>query len=448
MVFGDNIKLKSLAPPGGVSRGPARLRRGWALLLALLCLSAAPLRAEIFQVKDTDPLQVTWGGQPLIVGQSGKPALAEPVRVATVPVDGWDQVVHLWRSGPQSRCRVELAASADAFELTMVRLVEAQVAGFVSYELNLPLSFLDGCQAEIIGTGVKVPAEAVRGNKLVGVLGLGGISRVNPIRYLRLRHPDRPQEALDFDFRPRGHWAGEKTITPHAAEWHLRRDRGGYVLRSAFSRTIHGTLQELKLVIRRADQRPVEQVHPRVANRWTTPHANRLRVNVGNVPVKGYQTAALPGLPAGIGKSPVCWQQPDRLLLQRDERYRDVAPVRLEGVAPRDPTEPVELSIDIDRPGHYLVNLLVGAPDRPVGPCVITSAKDRHIKMPAVAAGACDCWSVVVPASADMLRLRLAGDFRLMAFGVAPLLYENEDFLFRRPWWLSTHRFPEDQLPD
>ena len=46
------------------------------------------------------------------------------------------------------------------------------------------------------------------------------------------------------------------------------------------------------------------------------------------------------------------------------------------------------------------------------------------------------------------MTLRFTGDFRIAAIGVSPMLFENEDFLVKRNWWLSAERHPEDDLPD
>ena len=35
------------------------------------------------------------------------------------------------------------------------------------------------------------------------------------------------------------------------------------------------------------------------------------------------------------------------------------------------------------------------------------------------------------------LALRLQGAVRLAAVGIAPMMYENEDYLFKRTWWLA-----------
>jgi hypothetical protein len=47
-----------------------------------------------------------------------------------------------------------------------------------------------------------------------------------------------------------------------------------------------------------------------------------------------------------------------------------------------------------------------------------------------------------------MITLHFRGDLHVTTLGVTPLLYDNEDYLFRRGWWLSSQRHPEDKLPD
>lgn len=67
--------------------------------------------------------------------------------------------------------------------------------------------------------------------------------------------------------------------------------------------------------------------------------------------------------------------------------------------------------------------------------------------MPRVAAGEYGSWAISGHANSGVLELTLCGDFRLAAVAVAPMMYENEDFLFRRGWWLSTDFHPDDNLP-
>jgi len=143
------------------------------------------------------------------------------------------------------------------------------------------------------------------------------------------------------------------------------------------------------------------------------------------------------------------WADPSLLRLESDGRFAETAPVRAEGASPREAAAkdgPV-LRLRTEREGYYLVSLLVGSPERAIGPCEVSTGRDEVRTMPRVAAGEYGSWAIVGHANSGVLELTLCGDFRLAAVAVVPMMYENEDFLFRREWWLSTDFHPDDNLP-
>jgi hypothetical protein len=156
-----------------------------------------------------------------------------------------------------------------------------------------------------------------------------------------------------------------------------------------------GTLQEFKVVIRHADKRPVVDVHPRTPTRWTDGYRNISRLDK------------------------------DKIQIENNS-----------------------LKVRVPRDGWYMVNLLVGATDRSIGPCEVWADENKKRQMPRVAKGDSDTWTVVARAVNEMITLHFRGDLHVTTLGVTPLLYDNEDYLFRRGWWLSSQRHPEDKLPD
>jgi hypothetical protein len=373
---------------------------------------------------------------PVITAESGVPEFKATPTVAPLDVAGWDTVFDVRRADDVATTRAEVAASPRGFEFTFVRLVQAGVTGLVRYSFVVPHAFLDGQHAEIVGTGVKTPASFVQKNQISGPLGAGGISNVNPILYLRARHP---KGAVDFDFNPRGFWIGESTMTPRAAEWSMKRTAEGYVFSTAFSRTQQGTLQEFKFAIRPADARPVWDVHPRVAARWTTGYRNMLRLSAGADAIDGH--IALPGERAS-------WRDAASVRIERDARFRDTGRTRYEGASPVNPDGSATLEIDAGRAGYYLVNLLAGSPDRAIGPCEAEAGMPGNVTLPAIPKGEYDSWALVAFTGGGRIAINFRGDFRIAAAGIAPLMYENEDFLFRRDWWLSPDWRPEGGLLD
>lgn len=373
---------------------------------------------------------------PVITGESGVPEFKAAPTVSPVEVAGWDTVFDVRRADDVAATRAEAALSPQGFEFTCVRLMRAEASGLVRYAFVTPHAFLDGHHAEIVGTGVKTPASFIQKKQISGPLGTDGISQINPILYLRVRHP---KGAVDFDFNPRGYWTGEKTVTPRAAEWSMKRTAEGYVFATAFSRTQYGTLQEFKFAIRPADARPVWEVHPRVAARWTNGHRNMLRLSAGADAIDGH--IALPGERAR-------WLDAGSVRIENDARFRDVGRTRFEGASPIHPDGAATLEIDVGRAGYYLVNLLAGAPDRAIGPCEVETGMPEKFTLPAVPKGEYDSWALVAFAKDGRFAISFRGDFRIAAAGIAPLMYENEDFLFRRGWWLSPQWNPEGSLLD
>ena len=389
-----------------------------------------------FEIRSAAPLAVTYKGAPLITGETAIPDLPTKADVRKVDVQGWEVVHQVQRAGAIQKVRQEVAASKDTLEFTLVRLVAADVHGFVRYGFIVPHAFLDGQRAEVIGTGIKTPPQYVQKRHLDGPLGVEGISYVKDFLYLRVH---RPEGAIDFDLNPRGWWVGQKTVTPRAAPWAMRRVKEGYMFWTAFSRTSYGTLQEFKFIIRAADARPVTEVHPRVANRWTTPYRNLLNLNIGPAPVEGYTP-----FPSEKAR----WRDASSVRLETDERMPETGQTRREGACPVDPKAGAVMEIDMGREGYYLVNMLVGSPSRAVGPCDVTDATGRKQTCASVPKGAYDSWAIVACAKDGKIVLQFRGDFRLAAVGVAPMMYENEDFLFRRSWWVSPDWNPEGNLLD
>ena len=277
------------------------------------------------------------------------------------------------------------------------------------------------------------------GKKLIdGPLGPTAIAHVKQLRYLRLHHA---AGAVDFDFHPQGHWTGETGVSARTADWSMRRTAAGYEFATAFGKAARGTLLEFKFVVRPADPRPVAEVHPPVANRWTDPYRNTLQLSFGERSVRRY-------IAAGAENSSARWRSPDRLFRQRDDRFAATDPIRHEGVCPLESEAENVLEIDVARDGDYLVNLLVGAADRAIGPCRIRPGNRPEVTCPAVEVGRYDSWSVVARSQEGRLVLAFRGSFRLVAAGVAPMLYENEDYQFRRTWWVTPGWQPDARLLD
>lgn len=405
------------------------------LLLALLAATAACAQ---FELASTDPLGISFAGEPLVRQVWVTPELDETAAIAEAPVAGWDHVLRVWQADEGSKLRQEIAVRPDRIELTHMRLVKPDITGSQVAGLLLPADLLDGVRVEFIGT--PKGSALADGRVFSGTLGEGGVVSISYLKLLRLH---LPAGAVDFDCEPRGFWAGSYGISRGASRWMIYRTDDGWLLVATDGKSRVGKLHDAKLVITPASDRAVDEVHPAAATRWTDPYYATVRVNIGDEPVAKYETCALEAADDWVAS----WADPGELRLERDERFVDVAPARIEGAAPVDPTQPSELRIRVERDGWYLVSLLVGSPERAVGPCELFADHGEPRTTPAVSAGEYGSWPVIARALGGVITVRITGDFRLVATQAAVMMYSNEDYLVERTWWVSPTRHPDDDLP-
>lgn len=65
---------------------------------------------------------------------------------------------------------------------------------------------------------------------------------------------------------------------------------------------------------------------------------------------------------------------------------------------------------------------------------------------PQVAAGEYGSWPISGHATDGLIRVRITGDFRLVAAQLAPMRYGNEDYFIERTWGVSEDFHPDDDL--
>ncbi|HUS79959.1 MAG TPA: hypothetical protein VM283_01750 [Armatimonadota bacterium] len=406
----------------------------------MLLMTGSVAHAQ-FRLASPEPLQITVGEVPLVIGRRLVPELEGAPEVREPAVEGWASVVHLWQADATSRARQEIAVRPDRVEFTHSRLIKPNVSGSMLTGLVIPLELLDGVRAEFIGTARPAGSAQANGRVLSGTLGEGGVTAIT---FLELARLHLPSGAVDVDCQPRGVWTGSYGVCKAAPRSSLTRTDDGWVLVATDGKARLGTLLEGKVVITPAWALPVGDVHPVVSTRWTDPYYPSVQVSIGLTPVPKYETCPIaePGEDAAAW-----WDRPEALRPERDERFADVAPQRVEGAAPVDPTATAALHIRAEREGRYLVSLLVGAPDRPVGPCRASGGQGEPVQMPAVAAGEYGSWPVIGRSADGVVTVQLTGDFRLVAVALAPLMWDNEDYLFDRSWWVSEDFSPADDLP-
>ncbi len=412
----------------GRERGrPCQVLGGAGLAVAAVAVTALLLAATAawaqIDLASVDPLQVDFAGTRLIEAMIVEPVPGVAPRTRQVPIEGWAQVHHRWLAEPGSKLRQEIAVRPDRLEFTHMRLLEPEVTGVTSAGVLLPLALIDGARAEFIGSPRPDGVATREDSAWSAILGPGGVTSVRSLRYLRLHLPGG---AVDFDCAPKGTWCPGEGICRATPAWSLLRRGDGWRLYSADGKVRTGGIHEFKLVITPARPEPVAEVHPAVNVRWTTPYAPTVRLNFG-APVRGFEPCVLQG---GT--------------ITRDERFVEVQPVRVEGVSVSDEASfPVPVEID----GVYLISLLVGDPERATGPAEVFAGVGEPLRTPTVEAGEYDCWVLAGRSTNGAITVRLNGDFRLVAAQAAPMMFQVEDYLIDRGWWVSTEFDADDDLP-
>ncbi len=388
-----------------------------------MILVAAILAHAQIDVASVEPLQVDFAGTRIIDGMIVEPAPGGAPRTWQIEAEGWAQVHHRWLAEPGSKLRQEIATRAHRLEITHMRLLEPDVTGVTSAGVLLPTALIDGVRAQFLGTPGPADAATREDSAWSAILGPGGVTSVRSLRYLRLHLPGG---AVDFDCAPKGTWCPGQGICRATPAWSLLRRGDGWRLYSADGKVRTGGLHEFKLVMTPARAEPVAEVHPAVNVRWTNPYAPTVRLNFG-APVAGFEPCAIDG-----GD------------ITRDERFAGVQPERVEGVSV---SGEAEFFIPVAPDGVYLVSLLVGDSAREIGPAQAFAGVGEPLQMPAVAAGDYDCWVLAGRSANRAITVRLSGEFRLVAAQAAPMMFEVEDYLLNRGWWVSTEFDAEDDLP-
>jgi len=411
-----------------------------AMGLLLAALVAGPACAQ-FALQSPYPLEITFGDEPLIIDRSVAPEIEGAPSVVETQADGWESLLQVWHAAPGSRMRQEIALRSDRIELTHLRIVDPDITGSQSAGLLLTHGLLDGARVEIIGTPQPAGSATADGRVFAGKLGENGVRSIKYLKFLRLHTPAGP---IDFDCNPRGFWVGSYNLTKAASRWSLSRTDDGWLLVAAHGKSRRGALHDAKLVISTGSTRPVDEVHPVARTRWTDPYTAAFRVNMGATPVPKYEMCVTQTAGDDWAAS---WSDAESLRPERDERFVDVSPVRVEGVALADPEKPARLRMRVERDGWYLVSLLVGSADRAMGPCDLFAGHGEPRTTPTVAAGEYGSWPVIARATDGLITVSITGNCRVVAAQAAVMMYANEDYLVERSWWVSEDFHPDDDLP-
>ena len=387
-----------------------------------LLLLAVPAHAQINLIS-VEPLQVDFAGSSIIDGMILEPASGAAPRTWQIQAEGWAQVHHRWLAEPGSKLRQEIAVRPDRLEFTHLRLLEPEVTGVASAGVLLPAALVDGARAEFLGSPRPAEAAMSEGPAWSATLGPEGVTSIRGVSYLRLHLPGG---AVDFDCAPKGTWCPGEGVCPATPAWALMRRDDGWWLYSADGKARTGGIHEFKLVMTPARPAAVAEVHPAVNVRWTNPYAATVRLNFGAA-VSGFEPCMIEGA-----------------AITRDERFVAVQPVRVEGATI---SGQASFAIPVEADGVYLVSVLVGDPDRAIGPAEVFAGVGDPLGMPAVAAGEYDCWVIAGRSAEGAIAVRLEGDFRIVAAQAAPMMFAGEDYLLDRGWWVSSEFDADDDLP-
>lgn len=391
-----------------------------------------------FEILAAEPLQVQSGETTLVSGIRITPAIEGESDLTEVSVEGWSLVYHRWSADEESKMREEIAARPEAFEVTMVRLIQPDVSYVMEYALQIPHETLDSVSVELMGQPVPADDAEKTGDTYTATLGPEGITEVRNLLYLRV---PLPSGIIDIDTNCRGQWTGPTGVTQATADWDLERTEDCWLLHTMDRKNSWGGLQEFKVRFTDALPYDVADVHLRGGVRWTKAYQADPRINFGKADIQWYEPCPVPE-----GEL-VRWDDPDAVVIQRDERFTDDSPRRVEGVGPKTSSTPTVVHVPADRDGYYFFSMLVGAPDRPLTGTTLDAGFHGPTEMPAIQQGDYGNWIVVAHAQDGRVQATFEGDFRIATLTLAPLMYEEEDFIFRRSWWLSRDFHPEDDLP-
>ena len=387
-------------------------------------IEAGPFSVDVqpmLRVRVND--KVLFNGERAAILRSGGFKKNEPSPIGAIE-DGrvlrQGNVVTLIAQQGRNVLRREILVKADALHLTyQLQIFGATGGTHARYELLSPNDALQGVQYKL----TKGPLRRPR----ITSQQVFDLEQVEPFRYLYqtglyLVLQD-PALACTIDFNPQGPWQGSSNYGDNWAATPYHDGENTHFAMFCSSARYGATLTG-KIIVRPGDQ-PYETFHPNVAVAYTADFPATLSVNFTDRDRHDrFQMCAA----VARGKSTFGWKNPGDIHLIR----RPAGGLLRRDFATSDSAGQLELKL---RDGLYLLTLNIYDSQQDTGPFTIVDANGTLAKDVKVAQGAYYDKTVPLRVRGGLARLRFTGQWKINALTAQLILYDEEDFLFERPYW-------------
>jgi hypothetical protein len=348
---------------------------------------------------------------------SNQPSLVGSIEDATVTRDG-NSFTAIAREGRNS-LRREVMVTPEAVHVTFEAKVFGKTGGAnIIYELFSPLDSLDGTEYTATAGWLRRPRTATKEQF--------DSSATEPHEYI-LQYGQyfvlkSPRLRCTLDFNPSGPWIG---ISNYGEIWNclLYHDGERFIFGTFCAAARHGATFTGKIIIRPGDT-PYEVQHTNESVAYTTDFPAALSLNFTETDEDDRYRIC--GAETGHG-----WQNPEDVRIVT----RGVG-----GLLRRDFAAPIEaeregiLEIAL-RSGLYLLTLNVYDANEDTGPFDLSGPDGPLLQDVRIPRGT--YWDKTVPLRIrdGKAALQLNGRWKINALSMQILFYDEEDFLFERPYW-------------
>ena len=412
-----------------------------AILLAswLSCCAAA---GQPLILGKTNPLQVRSGGDVFIAEDALSLAqFAEAQLESFTDVGGWQSITVL-RGGSKKDCIYyrEIGTKPGRIEITWyIKFAPYQFGtdfpghsynyGGARYEMRIPVEFLDGARYKAVTGSLFRPT--IKEGELTAGNEDGKVIEIK-IWYITFTRNGQP---ITLDLNPVGpHNFGFKTMLCER-DWRLSREGDCFVLWANMTKVKWGETRSFKIAITPRDWA------------YETSHTSSLRgvktylkpdksINFSPKTTKRYEQADCSSYDRGRGHG---WHNGLGLKLVRtglpDEIKRDYV---------RGAGEYTYVYVIDVADGIYLVNLVLGSTEEASGPLDVLDGDIPKLTGLRTAKGDFAVKTFHTRARNRQIRVGIRGkSWTLNGLSVTPLMYDSEDYLLKRTWWIQQRRFDD-----
>ena len=410
-----------------------------AIALCALAATATTGQSPRLTVGGGAPLRVLLGNKTVIREDALTLAKFSEASVQTFTnVPGWDRLT-IMKGGSKKDCIYcrEVGFRPDRIEITWyIKFAPYQFGtefpghtynlGGGRYAMKIPTDLLDGAHYKAV-TGSLLRPKIKEGRLSKGIDE--GKAIEGPVWYITFT---RNGQSITFDLNPVGpHNFGRKTMLCEK-DWRLSREGDAFVLWANMRRVKWGDMREFKVVIT-----PHEWAYEKT-------HATNKR---------GYTPYIFPSMLIDFGKEATSRHVKGDCSLYnrgrghgwRDASGLDLVATGFSGPLKKDHVRGGEQKktylIDA-RNGLYLINLVFGSADEASGPFNVFAGGQLKLTNLRTAKGAFSAKTIHTRAENGQITLAFQGkSWMLNGLSAIPLIADDEDYLFKRTWWIQQSRF-------